>query len=215
MDIIQTFLHSTNQFTSISVKSVREKQVKLNNVEQIHDLLNDSVIRWDKTQPFTVIFTHSYDPLFVYKTPKDVPKSLPLYFNALAKKSNRWLSNATNDIFTDYNQLSHLDLFYKLVSLSNKYWNKAICTQCFNQYPYESSICTKCKSSLIKPESFNTDHIKKFQTQMSQLLEKEYVITPDNYIKMLLVWLRISSDLPVIIMGETGKFETNIINLHL
>jgi hypothetical protein len=207
MDIIQTFLHSTNQFTSMSVKSVREKQVKLDNVEQINDLQNDSVIRWDKTQPFTVVFTHSYDPLFVYKTPKDVPKSLTLYFNALAKSNARWLSNATNHISTDYNELSHLDLFSKLVSLSTKYWNKAICPQCFKQYPYEKDICTECKFSLMKPKSFNSDHIKQFQKQISELLEKEYVITPDNYIKMLLVWLRITSDLPVIIMGETGKYE--------
>jgi hypothetical protein len=59
----------------------------------------------------------------------------------------------------------------------------------------------------MKPKSFNSDHIKQFQKQISELLEKEYVITPDNYIKMLLVWLRITSDLPVIIMGETGKYE--------
>ncbi|CAF1583879.1 unnamed protein product, partial [Didymodactylos carnosus] len=203
MDIIQTFLHSSNQFTLISVKSVREKQVNLDNVEQIDDLLNNSVIRCDKTQPFTVVFTHSYDPLFVYKTPNDVPKSLLLYFNTLSKKSNRWLSNTTNDIFTDYNKLNHLELFFKLVSLPIKYWNKAICTECFRQYPYDSNTCTECKVSLTKPKSFNTDHIKQFQTQIGQLLEQEYVITPDNYIKMLLVWLRISSTLPVIIMGET------------
>ena len=171
-------------------------------------VLNDSIIRWDKTEPFTVVFTHTNDPLFVYKAPKDVPKSLILYFKALEKQNARWLSNATNDIFTDYNQLSHLDLFYKLVSLSIKYWNKAICKQCFRQYSYQTNICTKCKSSLIKPKSSNNHHIKEFQKQMSELLEKEYVITPDNYIKMLLVWLRITSGLRVIIMGETGKYKT-------
>jgi DNA-directed RNA polymerase subunit RPC12/RpoP len=197
----------------MSVKSVREKQITLDNIEQINDLLNNSVVRWDKTQPFTVVFTHSDDPLFVYKTPKDVPKSLQVYFNALSKNNNKWLVNATNDIFADYNQLSHLELFLKLVSLSTKYWNKAICTQCFKKYPYEKNTCTECNGrSLTKPKSMDTNHIKQFQTQMGRLLEREYVITPDNYIKMLLVWLRISSDLPVIIMGETGKFETDIIN---
>lgn len=207
MDIMQTFLLSTNQFTSMSVKSVREKQVKLDNIKEIDEVLNNSVVRWDKTEPFTVVFTHSYDPLFIYKTSRDVPKSLTLYFNALAKRSNRWLTNATNDIFTDYNQLTHLDLFYKLVSLSTKYWNKAICKQCFRQHSYDSNACTECKLQLMKPKSFNTDHIKQFQKQMGELLEQEYVITPDNYIKILLIWLRISSNLPVIIMGETGKYH--------
>jgi hypothetical protein len=214
MDIIQAFLHSTNQFTSMSVKSVREKQMKLDNIEQMNDIINDSVIRWDKTQPFTVVFTYSYEPLFVYKTPDNVPKSLQFYFNILAEQSRGWLSNSTNDIFTDYNQLSHLDFFYKLVSLSTKYWNKAVCKQCFRQYPYEVTTCTECKLPLMKPKSFNTDHIKQFQKQMSEVLEQEYVITPDNYIKMLLVWLRIISNLPVIIMGETGKYICLIIILQ-
>ena len=37
MDIIQTFLRSTKQFTSMSVKSVREKQVISYNVDQINE----------------------------------------------------------------------------------------------------------------------------------------------------------------------------------
>ncbi|CAF4156939.1 unnamed protein product [Rotaria sp. Silwood2] len=211
MDIIQTFLNSSNQFTSISVKSVRENQVILKNGEQIDDLLNKSIIRWDTTQPFTVVFTHSNDPLFVYRAPKDVPTSLQLYFNALSRKNNRWLAKGANDIFTDYNQLNHLDLFFKLVSLSIKYWNKAICIQCFKQYPYQSSTCTECKMLLRKPKSTNTNDIKQFQKEMAEILEREYVITPDNYIKMLLVWLRISSDVPVIIMGETVYIINHII----
>ncbi|CAF3464205.1 unnamed protein product [Rotaria sp. Silwood1] len=215
MDIIQAFLDSSNQFTSISVKSVRENQSTLKNSEQIEDLLNKSIVRWDTIQPFTVVFTHSNDPLFVYKIPRDVPKSLQLYFNVLSRKSNQWLAQGTNDIFTDYNRLSHLDLFFKLVSLSNKYWNKAICKQCFKQYPYQDSTCTECRIPLKKPKSTDTNDIKQFQKEMSEILEREYVITPDNYIKMLLVWLRISSDAPVIIMGETGKFEMNIINIPL
>ncbi|CAF2518706.1 unnamed protein product [Rotaria sp. Silwood2] len=211
MDIIQTFLNSSNQFTSISVKSVRENQVILKNGEQIDDLLNKSIIRWDTTQPFTVVFTHSNDPLFVYRAPKDVPTSLQLYFNALSRKNNRWLAKGTNDIFTDYNQLDHLDLFFKLVSLSIKYWNKAICKQCFKQYPYQRSTCTECKIPLRKPKSTDTNDIKQFQKEMAEILEREYVITPDNYIKMLLVWLRISSDVPVIIMGETVYIINHII----
>ncbi|CAF4035636.1 unnamed protein product, partial [Rotaria sordida] len=212
MDIIQAFLDSSNQFTSISVKSVRENQVTLKNSEQINDLLNKSIVRWDTIQPFTIVFTHSNDPLFVYKTPRDVPKSLQLYFQALSRKSNQWLAKGTNDIFTDYNRLNHLDLFFKLVSLSNKYWNKAICEQCFKQYPYKDSTCTECKLSLKKPKSTETNDIKQFQKEMGQILEREYVITPDNYIKMLLVWLRVSSDVPIIIMGETGCGKTALIN---
>ena len=38
-----------------------------------------------------------------------------------------------------------------------------------------------------------------------------YVITEDNYIKMILLIYRIKADIPVIIMGETGCGKTSLI----
>ncbi|CAF4120105.1 unnamed protein product, partial [Didymodactylos carnosus] len=204
MDIIQAFIASSNQFTSLSVKSVRERQS--NSGDNIYDpgkVLSESIIRWDKTQPFTVVFTSTSDPLFVYKSPRAVPESLIQYFNALSKRS-AWFSNATNDVFKDFTKLTHTELFYKLASLSTKYWNKAICTKCFRQFPHEQRLCSECKDSLTKPKTFDSNDVRKLQTEIANILEREYVITPDNYIKMLLIWLRVSSRLPVLIMGETG-----------
>ncbi|CAG9325347.1 unnamed protein product [Blepharisma stoltei] len=39
----------------------------------------------------------------------------------------------------------------------------------------------------------------------------EYVMTPDNFLKMNLIYLRVYSGLPVIIMGETGCGKTSLI----
>ncbi|CAG9325375.1 unnamed protein product [Blepharisma stoltei] len=41
--------------------------------------------------------------------------------------------------------------------------------------------------------------------------EDEYVMTPDNFLKMNLIYLRVQSGLPVIIMGETGCGKTSLI----
>ena len=38
-----------------------------------------------------------------------------------------------------------------------------------------------------------------------------YVITPDNFLKMLLILLRIRENVPVIMMGETGCGKTSLI----
>ena len=42
-------------------------------------------------------------------------------------------------------------------------------------------------------------------------LTENYVITADNYIKMVLILLRIRSNIPVIMMGETGCGKTSLI----
>ena len=41
----------------------------------------------------------------------------------------------------------------------------------------------------------------------------EYALTPDNYIKMVLILNRIYSDIPVILMGETGCGKTSLIKI--
>ena len=41
----------------------------------------------------------------------------------------------------------------------------------------------------------------------------EYALTPDNYIKMVLILNRINSDIPVILMGETGCGKTSLIKI--
>ena len=42
-------------------------------------------------------------------------------------------------------------------------------------------------------------------------LEQDYVITTDNFLKMNVIFLRVQSKVPVIIMGETGCGKTSLI----
>ena len=41
----------------------------------------------------------------------------------------------------------------------------------------------------------------------------EYALTPDNFIKMILIYNRINADIPVILMGETGCGKTSLIKI--
>ena len=41
--------------------------------------------------------------------------------------------------------------------------------------------------------------------------KSNYVLTTDNYLKMNVIYLRIQSKIPVIIMGETGCGKTSLI----
>jgi hypothetical protein len=52
--------------------------------------------------------------------------------------------------------------------------------------------------------------------EIAERLRSKYVLTSDNFIKMLLIYMRIQSGIPVLIMGETGKgiFFIDILVYH-
>ncbi|CAM4941343.1 unnamed protein product [Rotaria socialis] len=227
LDMLQALLRSSDQFTSVSVEKVREHQrASLTDGTEIQQPeLTDAIVRWENTQPFTLVFTATHEPLFVYKTTVDVPESLRNYFThfqqAIAQQSTRktpknngLVNHNLDNMLIDYNKLSHVDFFHKLASLSHKYFNKAVCTKCFKQYPYETQQCARCHTneSMTRPTTLDTSDVLVFQIDIATLIEAEYVLTADNYVKMLLIYMRIQSNLPVLIMGETGCGKTALIN---
>ncbi|CAF4833776.1 unnamed protein product, partial [Rotaria sp. Silwood1] len=246
-DILRSLLNSSDQFTSLSVETVRKNQRSMHDDQTIIPF-SEAIIRWDTIQPFTVIFTTTNDPLFVYKTKSDIPSSLVdafrLYYQLI--NENRAKTNVPQQTFysffynlfandnaeviassikpveqqlqeflTDHDTMTHEQFFLRLTLLSTKYFTeKSICENCFKQYEYTEKQCTVCstKNILIRPNSLkNPKDIEDFQKKMAKKLESEYIITADNYIKMLLIYLRVQSGLPVLIMGETGCGKTALI----
>jgi len=210
-DLIQTLLQSSNQFTSLSVENVRKQQRSVTNNDIIP--FSDAIIRWDKIQPFTLIFTATDEPLFVYKNLSNVPSTLIKYFQLYSRVTQRRQEVSNEIMFPDYTKLTHTELFIKLASLSTKYLNKSICPNCYRQFEYKENQCQQCpiKNTLIKPASFDHTDVIKFQTQIAKSLQKDYILTADNFAKMLLVYMRVQSNIPVIIMGETGCGKTALI----
>ncbi|CAF0884551.1 unnamed protein product [Adineta steineri] len=211
MDILLSLTNSSDQFTSLSVETVRKNQRAVNDSGSVD--FSEAIIRWDKSQAFTLVFTATDDPIFVYKTAENVPKSLiavldsptrSCLVNNKVKQSSRQESRST--LLPDYTKLTHVQLFTKLASLSKKYFNKSICLRCFSQYGYIDKQCQKCMTNdaLVRPLSSKDDDIARFQEMIANRFQDEYVLTPDNYIKMLLIYSRVQSGLPVLIMGETG-----------
>ena len=45
----------------------------------------------------------------------------------------------------------------------------------------------------------------------SAVEDEEYVLTCDNFMKCILIFMRIRSNIPVIMMGETGCGKTSLI----
>lgn len=244
-DLLKNLLSSSNQFTTLSVETVRKNQRSIHGSKTIFPF-SEAIIRWDKSQPFTVILTATHDPLFVYKTLDAIPRPLinafQFYYHVINEKQkpviqsvpqrnassffNKLLvtngaasatSSITNpkeqlrDFLLDHNKMTHEQFFLRLTSLSTKYYTeKSICEKCFKQYAYNDQQCTMCptKNVLIRYSSSNSQDIEAFQKIIAKKLQSEYILTADNYIKMLLIYLRVQSGLPVLIMGETGKINT-------
>ena len=120
-----------------------------------------------------------------------------------------------NEFFADPNGMKHERFFLRLALLSKKYSvDKSICPECYSQYSSAIKTCTTCpaKNTLITSASGNyQNHLEKSQKRIAERLESEYVLTADNYVKMLLIYLRVQSNLPVLIMGETGKRNIYVI----
>ncbi|CAF4074192.1 unnamed protein product [Rotaria sordida] len=210
MDLIQTLLRSSNQFTSLSVEAVRKQQRAVAN--NAPEEFSDAIVRWDTVQPFILVFTETHEPLFIYKITKDIPPALIEYFKTYYQATGQKKELAENIMFPDYDKLSHIEFFIKLASLSRKYFNKSICPKCFRQYEYKDRLCTKCLNiDLIRPASFNDSDVTVFQISIAEKLKNEYVLTPDNFVKMLLIYMRVQSGIPVLIMGETGCGKTALI----
>ena len=213
MDILQAFLKSADQFTSSSIETVRQR--KRGSSNRADQELTNAIIRWDQIQPFTLIFSPSDYPIFVYKTEKDVPPSLKTYFDLYHRKldTRSFFQKKFSPLktekpfFPDYRQLTHEEFFEKLVDLlESKYQNRAICIRCFRKYEFDVEVCETCKEQLERPINISDEGLRVgFRKRIAQIIESEYVLTADNFIKMLLVFLRVQSGVPVLIMGETGE----------
>ncbi|CAF1490875.1 unnamed protein product, partial [Adineta ricciae] len=210
MDLIQTLLQSSNQFTSISVENVRKQQRSIGNDQLVS--YSDAIVRWDKIQPFMMILTATDEPLFIYKQTTHIPRALIDYFAIYYRESKQNRNITVDTMFPDYNKLTHTDFFIKLASLSRKYFNKSICSACFRQYEYQEKQCLKCsgKDLLYRPRTFDYNDVLNFQSSIAEKLRNEYVLTPDNFVKMLMIYMRVQSNIPVLIMGETGKAKCSL-----
>ena len=64
-----------------------------------------------------------------------------------------------------------------------------------------------------KEEEESEDRQEEKQPRLKTLYEiaKGYIFTPDIYLKMILILLRIRANIPVIMMGETGIGKTSLI----
>ena len=84
----------------------------------------------------------------------------------------------------------------------------------FNEKNFDKKkFLEELKNILAVNNPITNDEKKRDNNSLKSFEEitDNYVITPDNFIKMILILLRIRSNIPVIMMGETGCGKTSLI----
>ena len=72
---------------------------------------------------------------------------------------------------------------------------------------------TDLSSPELMDELLNYIQGRRLSLDIINQILSEYALTPDNYIKMILILNRINSGIPVILMGETGCGKTSLIKI--
>ena len=100
--------------------------------------------------------------------------------------------------------MTGFQLFKELINLNNKFFNANICPNCFKKYDIEFKVClvkgcisirVKKVKEIVKKIKYTKKLILKssplFFEKIYQAITHDYQITYDNFLKMLLINLRV------------------------
>ena len=159
-----------------------------------------SIIRWEDGISFMIMFNfdrHSITPL--YRELEDVPLEVQQFFrNQMQQELPRSiyaLSPNKNDLVGSQDGLlspNENDLVGFQDGLLSPNENDLIGSQDGLHQKLQRIVCSK-------------------RNALAKRVDKKYILTPDNMLKMVLIYQRLNANLPVIIVGETGCGKTSLI----
>ena len=212
--IIGSLLETTKEFTSKCLDSVKSRQIS--SMNKMHAKKNEEEdkeeeitykcnIAWENSNHFTMLFLAEGDSLCIYRDPEMVPRSIIELLSAqkileenvkkataqgFKKFLNDSLSNKNSHI-ENYSSLSSSELIQKLISFYAR----------FSLRHYH------------KKPKFTIDDYR--VQRLNELNSSGYILTPDNFLKMNLIYIRCISNIPLLIMGETGCGKTSLIRFFV
>eukprot|EP00833_Pecoramyces_ruminatium_P011449 jgi/Orpsp1_1/1185481/evm.model.c7180000093977.2 len=198
------FVNSLTQITKYFIYSAYDNIVKGQNVtydqqngridiekakkDAIDILTNKEPFSIEKIKPSMVLMNDDGDSLSIIRTCSKSSAEFKL-LNSIYKMD---LTNKDNDLtdFSDFTTRKFLEEIKKVLNILN---------------PIDDS---DTKSPRIIGEGENERELKNLNE-----LVKSYVFTSDNFIKLILIYLRIRANIPVILLGETGSGKTALIRI--
>lgn len=132
---------------------------------------------------------------------KDISPNIILFNNIPKSNSNDYLNKNICSILTTF-----LDDSEKYIEL-NKFYNEYLGnTMLFNLFEYGNpEFIFELKNICMTPDSFE-------KAIRWELNKSQYQFSIDNFIAMVLIYIRIKAKVPIILIGETGCGKTSLIS---
>jgi hypothetical protein len=181
--IFEALLITTDEFTTKSINNVRKMQsASISALQSDNPDLEEGSLISDFQCNFSWESSNHFIMIFL-----EDGSLMPIYKSCnLVPDNIKELIFLQNNANTDPRQLAHAvrnDL-YQIEDISN-----------LNHIQLLRKLQTFCVHVVLEKE----------------YAEGEYVVTPDNFLKMNLIYLRVMSGIPVILMGDTGCGKTFLV----
>ena len=238
--IIDSFIKLTKYFTEGAFTNLIHQNInhkiifgQYNEREDIKEGINNLAkndhykISFDKIDPSLVFFHEGDNPFFsiiTNKTKDDDEYQKFLYLKNCQKLKGEEIDKELTD-YKKYDQLSFLKELKKILNLDNPITKKEKEEEKRKKEKEKEKEENRKKEKNNKKDKKN-ENVKKNEKDLKakeeekkgkeELLSLEeiadnYVFTADNFVKMILILIRIKSNVPVIMMGETGCGKTSLI----
>ena len=216
--IVTSFIESARKTVSNSVKRARHSQqtaFRELNQEQLQNELevymDNLLVNFVNCNYLIFFFSEPYADLnLVYADKKVLTKEIISFFKS--QDTSKYFQkkrfsefdllkyiNDTQDtnIFADYRKLTHEELYEKLK----------------NTLIANTKADYKLPTEKFAEDAESLKRIDKINQDLSKILLKleNYILSSDNFVKMILIYNKIKSNLPVVIVGETGCGKTSLI----
>ena len=207
--LVNSFIKNTIHFTQGAFDKILSAQQETYNVgiEQgnydedkqeevaIKALSNPGdIISCDKIDPALVFFHEGEGQEFTIITKENPNKD---EYNNLLQLRKTFV-DLQNQTYLAFNQPDKVEELPKELKRYSKFKHK--------QFLEEMKSILSLKNKVYTKDKEKNDNLKSIEEIVG-----EYVFTADNFIKMVLILLRIRANIPVIMMGETGCGKTSLI----
>ena len=206
--IVEGFIDSTIYFTKAAYSKLINEQIQTHKIIRDYNEQEDieeGIKNLDKYKENNVSYDKINSPLIFFHEGKDI--RFKIITNSPKteeeKKINRLFVNLINKQeikkedrikqLPDYKSFKSQEQFYKV----------------FQEILNIDNPINELKKNEVKEIEDNEG--KKVPLKSIKEIAKDYVFTADNFLKMVLILIRIRSNIPVIMMGETGCGKTSLI----
>ena len=226
-DLFGDLYNNFNKFKEISPEAIKAKQKKFPFLKTIRDQIISSYLE------FVIKFsTFSYESILENQI-EAAKYQKELAYKLSEKKKNYLLEKMNKKRIITFNDIKHGIILYNDIPSSIGYDNIFKCTilktyekdkedeeykilnKFYSEYlgfPALTNLLDMGASEYrteLKNICLTNDDLTEFTNQKLDLMG--YVFTLDNFIKMVLIYLRIRAKVPLILLGETGCGKTSLI----